>query len=562
MLGGLSILLILALRPSDNSCKISEEISKILQEIWAFWILAIIGFSMLKLFGATLINAKPSPDKATNKVIIITVVFLLCLTLLRAVALGLFWPQLKRFLAPMFTSFREDVLEPPRYMYYLLLLFLMGVSVNFENSIPSKIFHSGFLGPLKAAKARVFRSRDLWFLTAVGWDDVRIGVILCFILALPSILRQVPEPGDFPQLGWGSITVFLYMLIRCFFTTALPEELLFRGFLQTNLTRRFKSTNWGLFLASLAFGLFHVLRYFQLFSHDCHTSLAWRLPVLAVTSVFLGEVIVGLFLGFAFSSRGSLVIPIMIHTSINTISRLLLPDSLSKAVNLLSDWGFLKNDRDLDLFVAIAVVLIATVGFHVLHWWSTTWRPNQKVKRLLNTLDQPQLVKLLQTEEPWRSKKCADDLAQKIVDGRESGTLNSVNDLVAKDVSPEKIEELRGELEILRRLLQEMGTNPNAATLEQLTSVLATKLTKIPGSDSRENAHRAYHLACTIIACRPLAVESLKEPEEGDELDELEKLLVESLKKREQRDELEKLLQETPGKLRELVNAGILVLPS
>jgi len=548
-----------------SGCTASEEIFKVLQGIWAFWILAIMGFSTLKLFGAKLINVQRSPDAATNKVIVITVAFLLFLILLRsAIAVGPFQSPLKGFLAPLFPLFPKDVSDPPILMYFLLY-FLMGVSINSNNSNLAKIFLSGILGPIRSTKARVSRSRALWFLKAGGRYDVRIGVILCIIFALPLILGQAPEPNNFPQLGWDSITVLLYLFVSSFLTTTLPEELLFRGFLQTSLTRRFKSTNWGLFWASLAFGVYHIPRYFQRFSPDCQAWLSWRLIALAFISTILGEFMVGLFLGFAYSSRGSLVIPIMVHTSINTISRFLLPEHFSKAVKLLSDWGVLKPDshvnRYVNLYVAVALILIVLVVFWVLHWCSTTRLPNRRVKKLLNTLDQSQLVKLLKTEEPWRSKKCADKLAQKIVDSRESDILNSVDDL-EKDVPPEKLEELRGELEILRRLLQEMGTDLNAATLEQLTSVLVTKLTKIQDSDSRKNAYRAYLLACTIIACRPLAVESLKEPEEPKELDELEKLLVESLKKREEQDELKELLQETPGKLRELVNAGIFVLPS
>jgi len=432
-----------------------------------------MGFSTLKLFGAKVINVQRSPDATTYKVIIITVVVLLCLTLLRAVKMELLWPRLEVFLGFLFTLFPDDVLEASPRVYYLLLYLLVGISVNTEDSIPSKILHSRILGLLKSAIARVFRSRTLWFLKAGGWDDVRIGVILCIILALPIILRQATEPNNFPQLGWGSITVFLFTLVMSFFTAALPEELLFRGFLQTSFTRWLKSTNRGIFLASLAFGLYHVLRYLRLLS-DCQVMLSWQLPLLALLSVILGEFVVGLFLGFAFSSRGSLIIPIMVHTWINTISNFLGSDYSSQVINQLDTWGFLEKLLYVDL-----LIVVAAGGLLILIWWLTTrWRLNRKIK-----------------------------------------------------------------------------THLNVATPEQLISVLQ-------GGDPDKNAHRAYHLACTIIACRPLAVESLKEPEEPGELDELEKLLVESLKKQEKRDELKKLLQDTPGKLRELVNAGILVLPS
>lgn len=84
---------------------------------------------------------------------------------------------------------------------------------------------------------------------------------------------------------------------------ALPEEILFRGFIQTYFHSLFSSSFIVIVLSSVLFGFAHILNGAKGFSPK---QWNWKL----VFMTFLA----GLFLGFCFYSTGSLVVPVIFHT--------------------------------------------------------------------------------------------------------------------------------------------------------------------------------------------------------------------------------------------------------
>jgi membrane protease YdiL (CAAX protease family) len=84
---------------------------------------------------------------------------------------------------------------------------------------------------------------------------------------------------------------------------ALPEEILFRGIIQTGLSALSINGTVLIILSSAIFGFAHILNGAKGFSV---TKWNWKLVIMTFVA--------GLFLGYAFYSTGSLIVPIMLHT--------------------------------------------------------------------------------------------------------------------------------------------------------------------------------------------------------------------------------------------------------
>lgn len=103
---------------------------------------------------------------------------------------------------------------------------------------------------------------------------------------------------------WHGIQAFCLSFIEIFVFIAWLEELFFRGFLQSLLSKSLKSSILGQLLASLAFGLSHVL---------LGPAPNWRYVALAS--------IAGWFYGSAFRRSGNLAGPALAHALVDTVWR-------------------------------------------------------------------------------------------------------------------------------------------------------------------------------------------------------------------------------------------------
>ncbi|MDB5259859.1 MAG: hypothetical protein JWN37_90 [Candidatus Nomurabacteria bacterium] len=97
---------------------------------------------------------------------------------------------------------------------------------------------------------------------------------------------------------------------------AVPEEIIFRGFVQTYFYSILDAPN-SIILSSLFFGLAHVLNGAKGFRL---TEWNWKL----VTMTFMA----GMFLGFSFYVTGSLVVPVVLHTLFIIVMKVFIKDTV------------------------------------------------------------------------------------------------------------------------------------------------------------------------------------------------------------------------------------------
>jgi membrane protease YdiL (CAAX protease family) len=162
-------------------------------------------------------------------------------------------------------------------------------------------------------------------LASVGlrWGRLRKGltwaVPLGLILGALQLILSRNGDAIRGRLADGSIAwllplVFLLMLLTAGFT----EELFFRGFLQTRLEDLAGSRTWGLVLASLCFGVYH-LPYAYL-NPNWPSAGDWG----AAWGAALGQGVPGgLILGAVYLASGrNLLAPAVVHALINTLPAL------------------------------------------------------------------------------------------------------------------------------------------------------------------------------------------------------------------------------------------------
>jgi membrane protease YdiL (CAAX protease family) len=106
---------------------------------------------------------------------------------------------------------------------------------------------------------------------------------------------------------WRGVGAFLTDFLEIFLFVALLEELFFRGFLQTLISRSLGSRLGGKAVVSCLFGLFHIL----------HAPFPnWRYVLLASVA--------GWFYGSAFESGGTLLASTLTHATVDTVWRTFL----------------------------------------------------------------------------------------------------------------------------------------------------------------------------------------------------------------------------------------------
>lgn len=138
-----------------------------------------------------------------------------------------------------------------------------------------------------------------------------LGVILGFVQLFLS--RSGTVALDAFHSG-RALYLFPLAFVLMLFTAGFTEELFFRGFLQTRLEALTGSRWWGLGLASLLFGLYHLP--YAYFNPQWPSAGDWG----AALGASLGEGIPGgLVLGGLYLfSRRNLLAPILLHTLVDT----------------------------------------------------------------------------------------------------------------------------------------------------------------------------------------------------------------------------------------------------
>jgi hypothetical protein len=147
--------------------------------------------------------------------------------------------------------------------------------------------------PYKEGKT-IIDSRILIPVAAIG------SIVLIFYMIEPS-LKSIPGIAQMP----------LDAFIFAFALQAIPQEILFRGFMQSRLNEAFGrpyvffGVNWGigLIITSLLFGLIHVLNGFNPFTSDYQFYWTW-----GIFTAFAG-----LFYGYIREKTNDITAPTMLH---------------------------------------------------------------------------------------------------------------------------------------------------------------------------------------------------------------------------------------------------------
>ncbi len=148
----------------------------------------------------------------------------------------------------------------------------------------------------------VWRKSDVW--------DAVLNFLAFALLAIPlGIALNFIHPHSTASLssirGLGPAATFFFAFVGIYFTVAIPEELLFRGFLQNLLVRTIRKGPrglYGLLVASVVFGA----------SHLHHPPVPnWRYAILATLA--------GIFYGNVYRTRQRLCASALTHALVDTI---------------------------------------------------------------------------------------------------------------------------------------------------------------------------------------------------------------------------------------------------
>lgn len=144
----------------------------------------------------------------------------------------------------------------------------------------------------------------------VLWIAATIGAFMLLSVYMLSSLKGVETAtSDFAGKGIGALAG---VLIYAMFNTALPEEILFRGFLLKRVSAKFGEMA-GITVSSIAFGLMHGVMFFN--------SVGAVKAVIII--VFTGAI--GFFMGYINEKKagGSILPSWCIHSAANIFSALM-----------------------------------------------------------------------------------------------------------------------------------------------------------------------------------------------------------------------------------------------
>ncbi|HZQ09799.1 MAG TPA: CPBP family intramembrane glutamic endopeptidase [Anaerolineae bacterium] len=163
----------------------------------------------------------------------------------------------------------------------------------FDTIVPK--FLEMFVLPLVVWLLLRYRPRDLGL--RGRWRDWIPALIPIAALIFFGLRNNTPRQ-------WSDDTFFFFL------GAGLPEEFLFRGILQPRLESLLKSPVWGLYLASLMFGMSHLP-----INLSNTTPQNWNV---AFESAFTFQLSVGFALGYAFQRVRNIVPLMVIHTLIDS----------------------------------------------------------------------------------------------------------------------------------------------------------------------------------------------------------------------------------------------------
>ncbi len=193
------------------------------------------------------------------------------------------------------------------------------------------LFGLGFVGPLLYLRySQGFSISELGF-TRGSRRNVVVSII---ITAIYGILVFV-QLGYWEWMGFISLVDFTpgfdpLALVPIAFVfgggfamiaAALPEELVFRGVLQSYFAER-NGRLMGLLIASLIFGFFHILVNTLLYQSYYGSAITPIVSMSALAHIFLFQAQGGLIFGLAWERTRSLLLPVMLHTIHNAVELL------------------------------------------------------------------------------------------------------------------------------------------------------------------------------------------------------------------------------------------------
>ena len=171
----------------------------------------------------------------------------------------------------------------------------------------------------------LFRRFLLWRAGVGVWLVALLGIVVAYALAVALFAAL---PGRSPGLAGFSqwLTLLAYAGIILVIGGPLGEEIGWRGFLQPRLQERM-APFWASWVVGIVWVAWHVpLVWLEGAAQKGESILAFALLVLPLTFVFT----------WVFSaSGGGLLLPLVLHTSINTVSYVVAPQVL----------GPLEDDR-------------------------------------------------------------------------------------------------------------------------------------------------------------------------------------------------------------------------
>ena len=176
--------------------------------------------------------------------------------------------------------------------------------------------------------------------------------VLKWILVLSAVIVLIPLPdaaGTLArQLSLGAWLAWMPLAIICVAVQVTAEELLFRGYLQTQLIGATRSYALGMIIPALLFGLGHMSP-----ELDGYAAL---LPILWAT-------LFGLVVGDLTARSGSLGPAIALHLANNLLAMLFMP-----VAGQLSGFGLWTRDMDLTEAYSNPYLIAIEVLFLLLTW--------------------------------------------------------------------------------------------------------------------------------------------------------------------------------------------------
>ena len=156
-------------------------------------------------------------------------------------------------------------------------------------------------------------------LTRVGLKEALklamvIGSLVIPILYIIGDKQRAAIQMIFYEPSQAVLSFFVSFLLALL-TAGFVEEFFFRGMLQSRLVSSTGSEWYGLLIASLLFGLFHLPLYFFSPFEPTQGNFAWSL-----SSVITEQVVAGILLGVLWTRTHNLAAPLLIHSLINAFA--------------------------------------------------------------------------------------------------------------------------------------------------------------------------------------------------------------------------------------------------